>query len=113
MSALRKGSAQTPLASQHSHTHDRTNPGPGETFGLRFRIPAAFAKTGPVSTTSAKAGKIAAAIAAVQLFLQEEQIAAAVTNSAPPHCGLTPWGLSARLATVAARMGSLGSRHTR
>ena len=57
--------------------------------------------------------KIAAALAAVQLYLQEEQAAATVTDPAPAQAGLTPWGLSARLATVAARMGSLGSRHTR
>jgi hypothetical protein len=66
-----------------------------------------------MTATPEKTRKIAAALAAVQLYLQEELTAAAVADPATPHSGLTPWGLSARLATVAARMGSLGSRHIR
>jgi hypothetical protein len=66
-----------------------------------------------MTATPEKPRKIAAALAAVQLYLQEEQAAATLADSATPHSGLTPWGLSARFAAVATRMGSLGSRHTR
>jgi len=67
-------------------------------------------------SASAKTRKIAAALAAVQVYLQEEQAAAAAaaaTAAAPARPGLSPWALSGRFAAIGSRMGSRGSWHSR
>jgi hypothetical protein len=91
---------------------------PHQSHGRRFRIPAAFVKSGwmTAGSASAKTRKIAAALAAVELYLQEEQAAAAeaaAKAAAPPNSGLSPWALSGRFAAIGSRMGSRGSRHSR